>query len=318
MAERTAYRTAEAIAVFGRSGVRTELRNGRWRQPGRGVVVTHNGRLTRHERLLVALSACPPRSALAGSSALELDGMTGFAEDRPSIVLPEGARRPAITGVTTHWSTELSDLDVHPNREPRRTRPARSVVDLASWSAVDRRARVVVLAAVQQGLVRPRDIREALTRRGTCRHRALIVESVLDAVGGIQSLPERDFDSIRARARFPEPTRQSVRKRRDGRCFLDVEWKRFDAACEIHGIPHLEVVQWDDDLDRANDVVVSGPRLLIFSSFAIRHRQDRVVDQVERLLRRGGWRGRTMMHHGATSRSKASSRVASGSPDHGG
>jgi hypothetical protein len=290
MPERTVYRTAEAIAAFRRGRVRTELRNGRWQQPERGVVVTHNGPLTRLERLLVALSVCPPRSALAGSSALEVEGMTGFIEERPSIVLPEGARRPGLPGVTTHWSTELSDLDVHPNREPRRTRPARSVVDYASWSAADRRARVIVLAAVQQGLVRPRDIRQALTRRGTCRHRALIVESVLDAWGGIQSLPERDFDSIRAKAGFPVPTRQSVRKRRDGRCYLDIEWKEYEAACEIHGIPHLEVVRWDDDLDRANDVVVSGPRLLVFSSFAIRHRQDRVTDHVGRLLRRGGWR----------------------------
>lgn len=291
MPDRTVFRTAEALTLFGRSRIRNERRHGRWQVPLRGVVVTHNGPLTRMEQLLVALCVCPPRSALAGSSALEIDGLTGFPDERPSIVLPEGARRPSLSGLTIHWSTELSDLDVHPNREPRRTRPARSVVDLASWSTVDRRARLVVLAAVQQGLVRPRDIRETLTRRGTCRHRALIVESVLDAVGGIQSLPERDFDAINSAAGFPRPTRQSVRKRRDGRCYLDVEWKDFDAACEIHGIPHLEVVQWDDDLDRANDIVVSGPRLLIFTSFAIRHRQARVADQVGALLRRGGWRG---------------------------
>jgi hypothetical protein len=291
MADQSVYRTSEAVEHFGRSRVRTELARGRWRRPERGVVITHNGPPTRQEELMIALSVCPPRAALAGASALEIDGMNGFIDDRPSIVLPEGARRPTEPDVTIHWSTKLSDLDVHPTRAPRRTRPARSVVDLASWSKVDRRARLVVLAAVQQGLVRPRDIREALTRRGTCRHRALIVESVLDAFGGIQSLPERDFDSIMVGSRFPVPTRQSVRKRRDGRYYLDVEWKELGAACEIHGIPHLEVAQWDDDLDRANDIVASGPRLLIFSSFAIRHRQDRVAEQVGQLLRRGGWRG---------------------------
>ena len=291
MPDQTVFRTSEAIEEFGRSRVRTELARGRWRRPARGVVITHNGPPTRHEVLMIALSVCAPCSALAGASALEIDGMTGFVEERPSVVLPEGARRPPGLDATIHWSTKLSDLDVHPSRTPRRTRPARSVVDLASWSRVDRRARLVVLAAVQQGLVRPRDVRQALARRGTCRHRALIVQSVLDAVGGIQSLPERDFDSIMIRSGFPVPTRQAVRKRRDGRCYLDVEWKEFGAACEVHGIPHLEVVKWDDDLDRANDIVATGPRLLIFSSFAIRHRQDRVAEQIGRLLRRGGWRG---------------------------
>lgn len=291
MSERTVFRTAEAVARFGRSRVRTEVGQRRWQQPRRGVIVTHNGPLSRLENLTVALCACPLRSALGGASALEIDGLTGFSPERPTIVQPEGARRTARPGVTIHWSTELSDRDVHPHREPRRTRPARSVVDMASWSTHDRRARRVVLAAVQQGLVRPRDVRDALTRRGTCRHRALIVESVLDAVGGIQSLPERDFETIRQQAGLPRPTRQSVRKRGDGRCYLDVEWAEYDAACEIHGIPHLEVRQWDADLDRANDVVVSGPRLLIFSSFAVRHRQTRATEQVTALLRRGGWRG---------------------------
>lgn len=96
---------------------------------------------------------------------------------------------------------------------------------------------MVVIAAVQQGLVRPGDVREALARRGACRHRAVIVESVLDAIGGIQSLPERDHELLRIRAGLPRPSRQSVRKRADGRCYLDVEWTEYDAACEIHGIP---------------------------------------------------------------------------------
>ncbi|MBA2417925.1 MAG: hypothetical protein H0V59_03130 [Nocardioidaceae bacterium] len=32
--------------------------------------------------------------------------------------------------------------------------------------------------------------------------------------------------------------------RADGRCYLDVAWDDFDAACEIHGIPHMLVPQW--------------------------------------------------------------------------
>lgn len=201
-----------------------------------------------------------------------------------------GSRRPTYPDVVPHWSIHLGDADVHPLRRPRRTRPSRSLLDEASWSQAQRRARALVLAGVQQRIVRPRDLRETLTRRGACRHRALIVESVLDAVGGIQSLPELDFEMIRRRFGLPTPARQSVRRRKDGKCYLDVDWPDYDTACEIHGIPHLRVLQWESDLERANEISIAGPRLLVFSSYAVRHQQPRVGSQLVRMFRRGGWR----------------------------
>ncbi|WP_157805186.1 hypothetical protein [Mumia flava] len=182
----------------------------------------------------------------------------------------------------------LDERDVHPLRVPSLTRPARSTVDLASWSERPRYARAVVLAAVQQRLVRASDVRDALSRRGRCRHRGLIIESVLDAAGGIQSLPERDFDQIRARVGLPPPSRQVRMRGDDGRYYLDVAWLEDGIACEIHGIPHRDIVQWDNDLMRANEIVIAGPRLLIFSSYAIRHEPEVVGDQLVRLFRRSG------------------------------
>ncbi len=119
----------------------------------------------------------------------------------------------------------------------------------------------------------------------------LIRASILDAAGGIESLPERDFADIVIRHNLPRPTRQQPVRRADGRYFLDVGWDRYDAGCEIHGIPHLEVLRWDADLRRANEIVVRGPRLLVFTSYAIRNEQRDVVGQLTALLRRGGWSG---------------------------
>lgn len=283
--------TREAEDSYGPGVVRARLTSGRWQRPAHGVIVTHNGPLTETQQDWVALLACGPGSALAGLTALAVDGFTGFPEPVRHVVQPEGSRRPCLDGVQPHWSRELSTADVHPLREPRRTRPARSLVDAASWQSHERRARAIVLAGVQQRLVVTRSLRDALSRRGPCRHRALIVESILDAAGGIQSLPEHDFEMIRRRFQLPEPSRQSVRRRRDGKYYLDVEWKAFGAACEIHGIPHLRVLQWDSDLDRANEITIAGPRLLIFSSYAVRRQGDRVGDQLIRLLRRGGYSG---------------------------
>ena len=289
----TVLTTAQACARFGRGHVRQQLATKRWQRPVRGVVVRHSGPLGAADEHLVALLSCSPGAALAGLTALQYDGLTGFESDGIDIVLPEGARRLDRPGVTYHRSTMLSDADVHPLRTPRRTRPQRSLVDAASWSSwsAERRARAIVLASVQQGLVRPRDLRDALSRRGPCRHRALIVESILDARGGIQSIPELDFEMIRRRFRLPAPIRQSIRRRKDGKCYLDADWPDYDTACEIHGIPHIRVPQWESDLDRANEITIAGPRLLIFSSYAVRRHQKRVGSQLVRMLRRGGWRG---------------------------
>lgn len=129
-----------------------------------------------------------------------------------------------------------------------------------------------------------RKIREALTRRGPCRRRALIVESILDAAGGIQSIPERDFDEIRRCCGLPKPSRQVKVKGKDGRYYLDVAWIELGIAVEIHGIPHLEVKNWDADLVRSNEIVIGGRRLVSFTSYAIRHEPEVVADQLKRLF----------------------------------
>jgi len=82
-----------------------------------------------------------------------------------------------------------------------------------------------------------------------------------------------------------------VLQRPDGRLYLDVDWRKYGSRCEIHGIPHSFAEQWDADVDRTNEITLEGPRLLVFTSYAVRHAPRRVGDQLVRLLRRGGWSG---------------------------
>lgn len=282
-------RAAQANAQFGEGAVRHAVASGRWQRPARGVVVTHNGPLDIETRRQVALAASAPGSALAGLTGLAIDGMVGFETEATFIVLPAGADKPRIDGVVIHWSTELSDADVHPARDPRRTRPARSVVDAAAWCSTDRYARAIVIASVQQGLVTPNSVFDALRRRGKMLRRALVVESALDAAGGIHSLPERDFETIRQRLGLPRPTRQR-RVNARGRYFLDVGWDDWGIAVEIHGMPHQRDVAWSGDLIRANEITIAGPRLLFFTSYAIRREQPVVEDQLMRMFQAVGWR----------------------------
>lgn len=287
---KTVYRTSEVVALHGRGAVRHAVASGRWQSPHRGVVVTHSGPLSTAEKELVALRICAPSSALAGLSALRHDKLDGFTPETTFIVLPEGAARPDQVSFITHWSTDLGSADVHPFREPRRTRPARSLIDAASWCDNDRYARTIVIAGMQQGLVSAQHMHQALDRRGTCHRRGLIRESILDASGGIHSLPERDFDEIRARAGLPRPSRQRSVKGPDGRYYLDVAWDELDLAVEVHGSQHQAVRQWDADVLRSNEIVIGGRHLLVFTSYAVRHEPDVIVEQLRRMFLSLGWR----------------------------
>ncbi|WP_146826172.1 hypothetical protein [Aeromicrobium flavum] len=272
--------TAQAIARFDRATVRRHLRAGTWRRPARGVIVTHNGPLTQDQLERVVLAASPAGSALGGLTAARRLGFTDFPPDRVHVVLPAGSKAPDLDAVF-HWSTMLDSRDVM-DREPRVTTLERSIVDAASWSESKSRARLLVLAAFQQRLTVLRRMRDALSRRGPCRYRAVIIQSIVDAHGGIQSLPERDFDEIRVLAGLPAPERQAPMRGPEGRYYLDVWLPQLNLAIEIHGIPHLSVQQWSDDLHRANEIVIDGRRTLAFSSFAIRHERQVVIDQLRR------------------------------------
>jgi hypothetical protein len=287
----TIMRMSEAIDRFGLGAVRNKVDRGMWQKPCRGVVALHNGPLTEEQQRATAVASVAPGAVLGGLTALQVDGLHGFDPESIHVVLPSGARRPSMAGLEVHWSTQLDANDVHPLRVPPRTRPARSLVDAASWSSHERYARSIVIAGMQQRLTHVAQMRDALSRRGPCRHRALIVESILDASGGIQSLPERDLGEICAWSGFPRPTRQKAVRGPDGRYFLDATWEELGMSAEVYGVPHLAVARWDQDLVRANEIVIGGERLLAFSSYAVRREQRAVADQLVRMGRALGWRG---------------------------
>jgi hypothetical protein len=286
---RSVLSAADANAMFGSQTVRHRVDTGRWQRPARGVVVCHNGPLSEAERDEVALAASSPGAALAGITALRLDGFNGPAPSSRFVVVPLGSRARQVPGVVVHWSSELTPLDVHPHREPRHTRPARSVVDAATWSGAPRRARWLVIAAVQQGITTPAQIRDALSRRGRCRHRGIILESTFDAEGGKHSLPERDFARLWSALQLPPLEYQRAVPARDGTYYLDAWCPHLGFGVEVHGLPHREVANWDADVTRANEVVIGGRQLLSFTSFAIRHEPIAVADQLQRMAATRDW-----------------------------
>jgi hypothetical protein len=281
-----------------RAQVRAQLSSERWQRTTRGVLLTHNGPPTSDQALYAALLACPPESAISGPTAALLDGYRLGDPHIPPvtaihITMPAGFRTPHGIGAQIHWSRHLGEDDVHPLKSPRRTRLPRSVLDWAAWQPVscEHAVRAIILGAVQQGLTTPEQLRAALAQRGHCRHRALIVESIGDAEGGVGSLPEHEFGGVCRDYGLPKPSRQVIRLRPSGRAYLDVGFDDYGYSSEIEGAQHFFVGHREQDLMRLNDLIISGERVLMFTSFAVRRRPQVVAEVLARALRSAGWTG---------------------------
>lgn len=285
------FRASDVSRWLGVDEIRAEVAAGNWGHPHRGVFVTHNSALTIEQERWVCILCAPTGSALGGLTAASIDGLTGFEVEQNHLIIPIGSRRPRRAGLIVHYSDHLTEDDVHPDRQPRRTRLPRSLVDAASWARSNRQCRAIILAGVQQRRVRPDELRGALLRRGPCRHRALISESIDDAEGGIASAPEHDFEVVRRQFRLPEPDRQAAVRRQDGRYYLDARWRKYRLAAEIHGTQHMQIRTWDADLDRHNELTADGQLVLQFSSYAVRRRKQYVGLTLTRALTNAGWSG---------------------------
>lgn len=295
--------TAMALRHMTEKQLRWRVSSGRWQKPGRGVIVAQSGPLTERQILQATLLRAGPRAALAGLTAARLDGFTGFDDkklfaDRPMYLLvPYGYRQrtpPLRLTVVTHYSQFLADADVHPARQPRRTRIARSLIDSAAWMPADRGAMAVLAAGVQQRLVRVDDLRSVVDRIETLRRRKLIIEALDDIAGGAQALSELDFTRLVVHAfALPEPSRQSARRDSRGRRrWTDVLWDEYKVMVEVDGAQHTEdpLQRWDD-MERDIDLSLDGYLTLRFPAWLVRKNPEYVASRILEALRKAGYQG---------------------------
>jgi uncharacterized protein DUF559 len=275
------------------------IRSGRWQKPTRGVVVAHSGSLTDRQILRVTLAWAGPGAALGGLTAAIEDGLTGYGDREPfserpiHLVLPPGRNtRPPLRGirVVRHFSRLLGPEDVHPLKEPRRTRVARSLIDAAAWMPTERGAVGVVAAGVQQRLVRVSDLEAAVDRNSRLRRRKLIIDALGDIAGGALALSELDFTrQVIHRYKLPVPTRQLARcDERGRRRYIDVAWDQWRLAVEIDGAQHMDPLHQWDDMDKSNELQIDGYRMLRFPAWLVRRHPGYVAGKVGEALRRAG------------------------------
>ncbi|WP_234040754.1 endonuclease domain-containing protein [Micromonospora coerulea] len=283
----------QALDHLSRKAIRHRVATGRWRQVHRAVFVTHTGPVSTVQRRWVAVLAAGPIAVLGGLTAPQVAGLRGFGSGAVHLLVPAACRRgPLPQGVRLHRTTHLPDEDVLVVGQPRRTMPARSIVDAAQWAASDGEARAVIAAAFQQRLVGGDELHRVLDRMPRLRRRRLIASTVTDAAGGAHSLGELEFLDLVRRAGLPEPTRQKVRYDSAGRRrYLDAYFEPWQVHVEIDGGQHLDPAHAWADMRRQNALWIEGDRVLRFPSWALRARPTEVIAQLGAALRAAGWPG---------------------------
>jgi very-short-patch-repair endonuclease len=277
------------------SELRWRLRTRRWQQPCKGTVVTHSGRLSGVQALRVALSWAGPGSALGGLTAARMEGFSGFGDKLPYetgpiyVIVGQGwKRRTPVAGlhIVTHYSRIMGELDIHPLRDPRRTRISRSIVDAAVWAPNERLTMAILAAGVGQRLARPADLAAAIRRQPSIKDRGAMLAAVADIGGGAQALSELDFIRMVVRAhRLPAPDAQVPRRDSRGRRrYIDVVWEKWKVVAEIDGKQHEEPLQRWDDYQRDIDLQIDGYRILRFPAWAVRTHPDLIAAQLRRVL----------------------------------
>ena len=107
--------------------------------------------------------------------------------------------------------------------------------------------------------------------------------------GGVQSLGELDVAADFRRRGFPEPDRQTVRRRPSGTEYLDVRLASYGLVFEIDGAGHAEVAQQLADLLRDISVAADGDTVIRLPLVLYHLAREQVLDRIEELLVARGW-----------------------------
>ena len=285
----------QALRHLSEGAIRHRVESGRWQAVHRAVYLTQTGAISPDQRRWVASLAAGDGypTLLGGTSALAVVGMRGVdVRQIHVLVATSGRHRRPPPGVVVHRTGRVPVEDQHRVGRPPCTMPARSLVDAAQWARSDRDAAAIIAAGFQQRMVAAADMASVLERMTHAKRRRLILEAVVDASGGAESIAEMDFARLCRRHRLPEPSRQVPRVDSAGRRrYRDVYFDQWRVHVEIDGAQHLEVASWYADMRQHNEIAIAGEVLLRFPAWVVRHKPDDVAAQVRAALLAGGWTG---------------------------
>jgi very-short-patch-repair endonuclease len=269
--------------------VEANLRAGRWQRIGDQSVCLHRGPLDIDSLHWAAVFQGGPRACLDGASALIAAGLQRFEQPRIRVSTPRGARVRRTRLFDIRQTRRWQRADIVVPGVPR-TRPAVAAVRAGLWARTDREAALVITMAVQQGLVTPDEIAVELVRIRRDRRRTFLHALLIDLLGGVRSLGELDVVRECRRRGLPEPTKQVLRRARNGTYYLDMLFEAYGVVVEVDGIQHGWVDQIVGDALRQNDISLDDCLVIRMPLLGWRVARDAFFEQIARALRDRGFR----------------------------
>ncbi|MBA3783391.1 MAG: hypothetical protein H0X12_16255 [Nocardioides sp.] len=271
-----------------RAEVRADVRAGRWARVGSRSIVVHTGDVSTEGRWWAAVFEGGDRACLDGETALLASGLQHYASSVIRVSVPRGVLAHHFGWADIRQTRRWRADDVVASGVPR-VKVEIAAVRAALWARSDKQAALLLSMTVQQGLSTPERIGRALLDVRRDRRRSLAHAVVLDLLGGARSLGELDFARQCRRRGLPEPTRQAVRRGRDGRYYLDALWEDYAVVVEIDGIQHGRADQVVADALRHNEVTLDHLTVMRLPLLGLRVAPGEFFDQIARALTAGGW-----------------------------
>jgi len=264
----------------------------RWRLIGPSVVVLSTGELTREQWIWCGVLHSGPAACLGGLTALELRGLTGWSRPVVDVAVPRGVSVPSLPGVRVHSARGTGSHGLERVRGIPTTSAARSTIDAARWERAPRAAAGIVLASIQQRLVTPHAMLDALDVLGAVPRSALIADAVREAAGGSDSLAEVDVVRMVRRLGLSQPRRQVSVPTFDGYRRVDMVVDLPDGrllAIEVDGPHHTALAVRIQDAEKDAALVAAGYQVLHIPVPLVRRDPETVMGQL-RAIRDGSRR----------------------------
>lgn len=275
--------------------VRTELRVGFWRRAGRHTLSIDAREPHDRGRFWWAVWESGPRAVLDGVSALIWCGLTGWTEQHVWVSVPRNATLRDVPGIHRHYTRDLGPVNRLwiPHAEP-----AAAAVRAAQWAVTDAQGATVLAMAVQQRIARPEDVLAFWGTVLSSPRRDFLDVVIRDVCDGAHSLNELDVARLCRQRGFPEPTRQRVRRGRNGRVYLDVYWDDLGVHLEIQGAHHFHGLKGVEDALRSNEQAIlhADDIQLQLPVLGLRTRPDAFMDQIGQALEVGRRRRAARSH----------------------
>jgi hypothetical protein len=266
------------------------VRTGRWQRLYPGTFAPFSGPVPREVWFDAAVQYAGEGAALSHQTAAFVQG---WRPDSGIIHVTVAARRTVAPqkDVHIHRSRNWSTSDVVSAAVPRTTAD-RTLLDLVVMSSSGKVAGLVT-DAIRSRLTTPEQVLTAAAFRPVLRHRRLLVEVVVEAAGGVESVLELEFAKVLRSHGLVEPRRQVREVLPDGRAIrLDTLFDPYDVVAELDGrLGHSTAADRERDRQRDDAHRARGRNPLRFGWARVLGHGCAVAAEVATALRDGGWQG---------------------------